>query len=338
MEPGKGDKRVLFNTWTNVASTSVSVSGGRVYGSVYGGGEDGHVLGDATTTISGESTVIGTLGTTGYDGHVFGGGQGSYTALTAGAVCGNTTVNIEGGTLLGSVYGGGRLASVGTHLVPPTAQGAQTDHPYYGKEISDGKKQVIWKYADDNPDNDVDDDQEGLTHGHITVNIKGGVIGAVDNDGSLLNSQFSIGDVFGGCKGTTNGEYTNSDNNPVKDAQARLGISKSALVNILGGTVNGSIYGGGEVGNVGEIGVVDTPEKAFAKINLLGGTVNNVFGGGLGMKSGTNGATENVEALVKGDVKVNLNGLEQDDDVASLAHTWKNAMTILIWQLIMGAK
>ena len=316
---GKGDKRVLFNTWTNVASTSVSVSGGRVYGSVYGGGEDGHVLGDATTTISGESTLIGTLGTTGYDGHVFGGGQGSYTALTAGVVCGNTTVNIEGGTLLGSVYGGGRLASVGTHLVPPTAQGAQTDHPYYGKEISDGKKQVIWKYADDNPDNDEDDDQEGLTHGHITVNIKGGVIGAVDNDGKLLNSQFSIGDVFGGCKGTTNGEYTKSDNNPVKDAQARLGISKSALVNILGGTVNGSIYGGGEVGNVGEIGIVDAPEKAFAKINLLGGTVNNVFGGGLGMKSGTNGATENVEALVKGDVKVNLNGLEQDDDAASLS-------------------
>lgn len=336
---GKGDKRVLFNTWTNVASTTVSVSGGRVYGSVYGGGEDGHVLGDATTTISGESTMIGTLGTTGYDGHVFGGGHGSYTALTAGVVCGNTTVNIEGGTLLGSVYGGGRLASVGTHLVPPTTTGnVQTEHKYYGKEISDGRKQIIWKYADDNPDNDEDEEQQNLTHGHITVNIKGGVIGAVDNNGKLLNSQFSIGDVFGGCKGTTNGEYTNSDNNPVANAQTRLGISKSALVNMLGGTVYGSIYGGGEVGNVGEIGIVDTPEKAFAKINLLGGTVNNVFGGGLGMKNGANGATENVEALVKGDVTVNLNGLEQDDYEASLSSYVGSARTDQSYLATNGCK
>ena len=321
---GKGDKRVLFNTWTNVGSTSVTVSGGRVYGSVFGGGEDGHVLGDATTTIKETDaehnpTIIGTLGTTGYDGHVFGGGRGSYTALTAGVVCGNTTVNIEGGTMLGSVYGGGRLASVGTHLVPPTATGSdQTEHKYYGKEISDGKKQIIWKYVDESTSNDDDDDQPGLTHGHITVNVKGGVIGAVDNNGKLLNSQFSIGDVFGGCKGTTNGEYSNNDNNPVANAQTRLGISKSALVNMLGGTVYGSIYGGGEVGNVGEIGNVDSPALAFAKINLLGGTVNNVFGGGLGMKDGTNGATENVPALVKGDVKVNLNGLEEGDYEASL--------------------
>ena len=319
---GKGDKRVLFNTWTNVASTTVTISGGTVYGSVFGGGEDGHVLGDATTTISGASTVIGTLGTTGYDGNVFGGGRGSYTALTAGAVCGNVSLNIDGGYIKGSVYGGGRLASVGTHLVPPTTTGAsQTEHKYYGKEISDGKKQVIWKYLDDNTGNDDDDDASGLTHGHVSITITGGTIGAVQTDGRAMTSQFSIGDVFGGCKGTTNGEYSNAMqydeyNNPVQQAQTRLGISKSALVNMLGGTVHGSIYGGGEVGNVGEIGIVDNQGNTkvnFVKVNLLGGTVGNVYGGGLGMKANVNGATESAEALVKSDVKVNLNGLEPED-------------------------
>jgi hypothetical protein len=162
---GKGDKRVLFNTWTNVKQATVNVSGGRVYGSVYGGGEDGHVGfeedegqydGDAATTISG-TAHIGTDGKSGYDGNVFGGGQGSPTALTAGVVQGNVTLNIGGGQIDGSVYGGGRLASVGTHLVA-------VDDENYGELQNDN------------------------LHGNITVNLTGGIINQ---------------DVFGGSVGST---------------------------------------------------------------------------------------------------------------------------------------
>ena len=334
---GKGDKRILFNTWTNVKSTTVTVSGGRVYGAVFGGGEDGHVLLDATTTIketnpTNSPTVVGTLGTTGYDGYVFGGGRGSYTALTAGVVCGNVTLNIEGGKILGSAYGGGRLSSVGTHLVPPNRVGSdQSDHTYYGKEIADGYKQVDWEnYWDDEPGNDGDIEATGRTHGHITVNISGGTIGAVDASGKVLQSEFSIGDVFGGCKGTTNGEYAVAVYD-VDAPHAKLGIAKSTTVNILGGTVHNSVYGGGELGNVGDLGVTgvevhevgpstlvyEDASLAYAKINLLGGSVGNVFGGGLGMKQNVNGAYD-AEALVKGDVKVNLNGLESGDYVSSI--------------------
>ena len=144
---GKGDKRVLFNTWTNVASSSVSLTGGKVYGSVYGGGEDGHVMGNAVTTINGAGLVIGCDGTSGYDGNVFGGGQGSSTALTAGVVGGNVTLNIQDGTMKGSVYGGGRLAAVGTHFENP-------DGDNYGELHSD------------NP----------TDHGNISVNLTGGTI------------------------------------------------------------------------------------------------------------------------------------------------------------------
>ena len=167
---GMGDKRIFFNTVTNVASSTVNVSGGRVYGSVHGGGEDGHVLGLAKTTI-GNDVVIGSVtdGTTsGYDGNVFGGGQGSPTALTAGTVGGNVELNIEGGTMHGSVYGGGRIASVGTFFemakIPdPDNPNKEIDNPNYGKM------------------------QDGDDHGCITVNLKGGTI---------------IQNVYGGCMGT----------------------------------------------------------------------------------------------------------------------------------------
>ncbi len=159
---GKGDKRTAFNTWTNVAKSNVTIKGGTIYGSVYGGGEDGHVLGDAVTSIeqANEKTVIiGCNGKSGYDGNVFGGGQGSVTALTAGVVGGNVDLKIKKGSMYGSVYGGGRLASVGTHFEAP-------DDPNYGKLNNDGG---------------VD------KHGNISANLTGGTID---------------GDVFGGGMGT----------------------------------------------------------------------------------------------------------------------------------------
>ncbi|MBR4276656.1 MAG: chitobiase/beta-hexosaminidase C-terminal domain-containing protein [Prevotella sp.] len=148
---GKGDKRTAFNTWTNVAKSNVTIKGGTIYGSVYGGGEDGHVLGDAVTSIeqANEKTVIiGCNGKSGYDGNVFGGGQGSVTALTAGVVGGNVDLKIKKGLMYGSVYGGGRLASVGTHFEAP-------DDPNYGELNNDGG---VGK------------------HGNISVNLTGGTI------------------------------------------------------------------------------------------------------------------------------------------------------------------
>ena len=143
---GKGDEREMFNTWTNVGSTSVNVSGGWVYCSVFGGGEDGHVVGDAVTTISGAETKIGTSGVSSKDGNVFGGGRGfSGTSLTAGVVGGNVSLNISGGEILGSVYGGGRNASVGT-LFRTTPYG------------------------------EMQDDVSTETHGHININMSGGKV------------------------------------------------------------------------------------------------------------------------------------------------------------------
>ena len=228
---GMGDPRILFNGWSNVAEAEVIVRGDAVvFGSVFGGGEDGHVMGDVSTTIKGNAH-IGTLGSSGVDGNIFGSGRGfSALALTAGAVCGNVTVDIqENAKILGSIFGGGRMAAVGTHL---TAAGTAN----YGVLIPDGKEQV---FGGD------DVDAPGKTHGHVTVTITGGTIG---NPLQLDNSQYSIGDVFGGSKGTLMDDWAKSQ---------MLGLVKNTTVSISQDDDNyptiiyGSVYGGGEIASVG---------------------------------------------------------------------------------------
>ena len=213
---GKGDKRIFFNTSTNVASTAVTITGGTVYGSVYGGGEDGHVMGNAVTTIKNTTTttgtgddavtsttspIIGCNGESGYDGNVFGGGQGSPTALTAGVVGGNVTLNIQGGEMSGSVYGGGRIASVGTYFAMANAEN-------YGKM------------------------QEGDDHGIINVTLTGGSIAQ---------------NVYGGCMGTN----ADAAIGVTEDFAAKLGLSKNVTVSLNGNVadtekgcvVEGNIFG-----------------------------------------------------------------------------------------------
>ena len=237
---GMGDPRTLFNGWSNVGSSEVIVRGDAVvFGSVFGGGEDGHVLGDVSTTIKGDA-VIGTFGSSGVDGNIFGSGRGfSAIALTAGAVCGNVEVNIEESPkILGSVFGGGRMAAVGTYL-------AEENTANYGKLMADDG-------TDDPSTTDVD---ESKNHGHVTINITGGTIG---NLSQMSTSQFSIGDVFGGSKGIyTATEWAKSQ---------KLGLVKNTTVNISQAddnkptTIYGNVYGGGEIASVGSYSYYEDDE------------------------------------------------------------------------------
>ena len=246
---GKGDDRSHFYNYTNVGSVEVEVSGGIIYGSVFGGSEDGHVTGDIKVDIK-PGAIIGTWGTSYVDGNVFGAGRGfSGNTLTAGNVGGNVTLNISGGNILGSVYGGGRLASVGTYLVPSTDAN-------YGKLM---------------PDNGDD------KHGHITINISGGTIG---NNAEYL---YNPTDVQKAAIPNTTFDYQNHlqytkggnvftagmgrlyalDNTTVLTSWQKLGQCKQTVLNMTGGTVKSSVYGGGEIGIVAQ----------NATLNIDGGTV-----------------------------------------------------------------
>ena len=262
---GKGDQRIFFNTWTNVISTEVNISGNaRIYGSTFGGGEDGHVMNDAVTNIGDvtiktgkdangdlvtdevdeDGLVIGTWGTSYVDGNVFGGGRGfSGEALTAGTVGGNATVTINGGTMLGSIYGGGRLASVGTYFTDPS-------HALYGQFQED-------ETTGENP----------KTYGHVTVTISGGTIG---NENAAGDGAKYSGNVFGGSMG----RITLLDGSSINPMWPELAQVKTAAVTISGSpTITRNVYGGGEYGTVRE----------NATTTISSGTIGgNVFGGGYG--------------------------------------------------------
>lgn len=318
---GKGDQRLNFNEWTNVGAVDIEVSGGIIYGSVFGGGEDGHVLKNVNMTIKNNSDpskpnpVIGTFGTSYIDGNVFGAGRGfGGDALTAGTVSGNVTMNIQGGTMLGSIYGGGRLGSVGTYLVPH-------DHANYGQEIPDGYEQVI---GADNPDVVA----EGVTHGNITINISGGTIGNnyeyVPNPSAADKSKMPLtsfdyrnrltytkgGNVFAGGMGRLYG----LDGSTLLPHWAGMAKAKNTVLNITGGIIKSNVYGGAEMGTL----------AGNATIHVTGGTIGTTIGTGDAayrygsVFGGGKGSTENLPGIkqagqINGNVLVELNHGVADD-------------------------
>ena len=288
---GKGDERVHFNKWTNVQNTRVTVSGdAHIYGSIFGGGEDGHVMHNAKVVFDVDRNgVLGTTGTSYVDGNIFGGGRGfKGEAMTAGNVADRDTVIIRQGTILGSVYGGGRLGSVGYDL-------CNTNEECYGKISADANR------------------------GHIVVTITGGIIGNdVASDYGRDHSRG--GNVYGGSMG----RLTKLDGSYALALWHGLGSAKSTKVTISGDTtwIKGNVYGGSELGTVTEdiqvniSGNVTVGRKAASTTTSHG----NVYGGGVGQRELTaaertevgNDATSDsiptFAGLTGGTIQVNISG------------------------------
>ena len=219
-------------------------TGPSILGSVYGGGQDGHVrrstkvtVNNATIGIPYENTNNGTYTTIlGNDvsdtqwknrGNVFGAGSGIGTYdkkneygvptgdvdynFASGSVTCNTDITIGSGALIyQNVYGGGSLASVG-----PPPQG------------NDEQKEV----PENNPDH--------LSTSFTKVTIDGGTVG---DNGSYAAGYG--GDVYGGSRGNY-------------DGQLNLGNAASSFATTIwtdvwakDGNVLGNVYGGGQSGAV----------------------------------------------------------------------------------------
>ena len=290
---GKGDERQLFNTWTMVSSVTVNVDGGRIFGSVFGGGEDGHVAGDVIVNIK-PGAFIGTHGLSYVDGNVFGGGRGySGTALTAGAVCGNVSLNITGGIMLGSVYGGGRLASVGTYL-------DAVDGSNYGK-MQEGDNHGIIRVNI----SQVDDSHPtiiGNTEPYIYLGDADFATATNSSTGYLRKMEYDpthhillhtiSGNVFGGCMG----RIKNLDGSAVNPIWPNAAKAKRTIVTISGGKIRSSVYGGGEMGTV------------------LENTTVNITGGTIGTPIAPDSETD--KAALKAALKAFYNIDDADADVA----------------------
>ena len=227
---GKGSPAEAFNMWTNVNKAVVNITGSpRIYGSVFGGSDVGHVLGDIEVDVNmaSDDDVIGTYGYSEIDGNIFGAGHGFVSgsgggagtqSVTAGGTQGNVNVRVRGkGTILGSVFGGGRIASAGIAL---------SNESYAGDSIPD----------------------TGTQHfGHVEVTVEGDVVighdyVAVAEDGE----EYVVGDVGGNIYGGAMGLDVAPTSVP-----GRMSHVKQTQVTVQGNAlVKGTVNGGGESGDV----------------------------------------------------------------------------------------
>ena len=246
----------FFSGYVNHAHVTIgadnSTTGPRLYGSVYGGGQDGHVRGETSVIVnSGEigvsyasdkdkvaSDVSANSECRSVDnihwvarGNVYGAGSGlgkyktgsgeSYSTSSGSVTC-STYVCIKGGTVHRSVYGGGSLSSIGPLVLPSFTR-------------------EQW------PDSNVT---------KTIVVIKGGEIGSEAD----FNGEDSYGSrVYGASRGL-------AETNP-----ADFATDWWTLVDVSGGQVHGSVFGGGEIGSV----------KRETRVKMRGGDVGgNLYGGG----------------------------------------------------------
>ena len=235
----------------------------QVNGNVYGGSESGFVQHNTSVTIAG-----GTIGTGTAGGNVFGGGLGLETFAEAGRVRGNASVTINGGAVKGNVYGGGQLGDVGT---------------------IDKTDQTNYNYTWTDVDGNSNGTNESKNTGVCTVTINGGTIGT-DVDPST-DGTYANGNVYGAGKGKDDTYW------------CEKAIVYKTNVTVTDGTINGTVYGGGEVGRVetdgittiGKSGETGTGSKPYIK--------GNVFGAGAGVK------THGYSALLRGNSTVIVQGI-----------------------------
>ena len=246
-------------------------------------------------TIGGSSTVKGSVfggsesgfvyHNTGVDiqggtinGDAFGGGRGLVSFAEAGRVRGNTELTISGtAAVKGNVYGGGNLGDVGT--IDKTDKDDKGNLTY----------NYAWKKSNGTTANDTEinnQDDLNTNTGICKVTVSGGTIGI---NGTVSSEH---GNVFGAGRGSSITWW------------CEKAIAYATSVTVTDGAVYGNVYGGGEVGRVEddakvEIGTANATGESKPTI------IGSVFGAGAGKH------THGYSALVRGNSDVTVQGTAQ---------------------------
>jgi hypothetical protein len=291
---GRGYPHPNLVNLTYVNNTDVNIlDGATIKGSVFGSGDNGQVYTEAHVTMSG-----GNIGTSGgnVDGNLFGSGRGvdTYTdngnAMLnemAGLVHGDTYVTMSGGNVKNNIYGGGYMASV-----TGNANVEVTGAALVGVSSNTNGGKVFGACCGvDNVSGIAFNPTFAKIHGNTIVNIHGasvnilsnvyggGQLGAVGGNTNVTIAEATLNNVYGAGQGV-------ESTNPVNNAD----VCQSTNVTMMSGTVNGSVFGGGEYGSVGiPYDASSAPSGgSVSTVNIEGGRVfGSAFGGGnLGFNKG----------------------------------------------------
>lgn len=255
---GGGDLAII-----NGGNTIVDINSSTIHGNVYGGGNGAETLvsGVSAGYVSGTTTVNIKENTT-VNGNVFGGGRGSTATVRNDT---NTNV-LEGTTVEGNVYGGGDNGQVSASTNVNVNSATVTNVFGAGK----GLAALVGK--------DTNVLIENVSGENRIVNdvYGGGELGTVNGSTFVKITSSEIGrNAYGAGKGelgianTTNGMYA-------------LVKGKAIIIAEGNTTINGSLFGGGDASNIGDVGVDrdDYIENADANVYISGAIVKgNIYGG-----------------------------------------------------------
>ena len=296
---GKGyeSTNAAFRNYYNVDTAMVTITNGRIYGSVFGGGANAHVTGNTIVNIDGGT--IGTKGVSTWDGSVFGGGQGNSNSLTAGRVGGDATVTMTDGFLYGSIYGGGRMGltgidATGTYVAGKGNATVTVSGGTLGNPVADTLLASDYSVGDifGSGRGDVDE-YENVDAGRVanaTVTVSGSTVirGSVFGGGEMA----SVGywDGTGTFEDGTGNTYVTIGGTPTIGTTAELTYNEAdnpgqwTMYDDEGNifhTCTGNVYGGSQ-------GDIDTTSEAWvsmgrsnsATVVINGGSIMGcVFGG-----------------------------------------------------------
>ena len=299
-----------FSGFASVDSAVVNITGGQIYGLVFGGGANGHVMGSTVVNMTGGTIGIDERTVFGNDdqpwkvhrGNIYGGGRGidltggDHISNTAGKVYGNTNVNISGNArVYQNVFGGGSIATVGYYNydsngnISSLISGGTTnvnvsggtigvDGNFNGRVFGAGRGEPGESFAKYTFVNDT----------YVTVSdtaqVNGSVFGSGDNGHTYHDTHVNIeggqvgilwtkaedGNVFGGGRGKDL-----DDSGHISSTAGK--VSGDTYVKVTGGLITHMVYGGGLLAMVGEF---NYDNEGNITSHVSGGTTNVTISGG----------------------------------------------------------
>ena len=334
------------------------MSDGVVKASVYGGGEmasvgESRTLGETLTTgLDGNTYVTvsgGTIGKSGFGGakmgNVYGGGSGHHNTVRSGQIYGNTNVNISGGRIYHNIYGGGAYGTVGdftytmqhddaagtnkvvginglhadrsgtgTTMVTITGGTIGTDGHENGMVFGSSR-------GDINMPGERDDYTAWVNNANVTIGTAAVPASGSEEGGDYVAAVPASGpDIKGSVYGS--GENGHTFNNTVVTVNGgTIGIATGEAVGGLSGAAypyRGNVYGGG-CGTDMYDSDSDGTEDSFnalagvvygtTTVNINGGTVvRNVYGAGAMGSVGKAVTANDVTTVTGGTTTINVRG------------------------------
>ena len=320
-----------YGSDTNVASgVNITINDDKdvsISGTVYGGSALGTVIGNINVE-SDDGTGNGTVFVV---GDVYCGSMGDSDVSTTGAIYGNCTLTLDGGSFSGSVYGGNNANGSPNGVVTVTTGGSNTttiSSVYGGGNQADSTatSATVNIEANSNITNAYGGgNQAGVPVTH--VNLHGGTVvsiyGGSNQSGNITTSNVT----------TTGGSATN-----IYGGNNLGGTTTTTNVTIGGGTITNAFGGGNEASTTTDNVTVTSGtvtnlygggNKATANttlVNLNGGTVTNTYGGG-----NQAGVTTRTNVILAGTTSTNIYGgsnTSGDVPVSNVTATSGSAQTI----------